>query len=118
MRVGKETLRGHLETIILTLVKSEPMYGYRICRSVESAGLGLSFKEGSLYPALRRLEENALVESYWEEEEVLGRPRRKYYRITPRGAAALEKKIAEWEALNRAMSTLLGLQPDPVRIIP
>jgi len=116
MSMGKETLRGHLETVILALLKREFMYGYQICRAVENAGLGLSFKEGSLYPALRRLEENGLVEGHWEEEEALGRPRRKYYRLTAGGVAALEKKTAEWERLNRAMSVLLGRQPDPAKV--
>ena len=65
----------------------------------------LDFKEGTLYPALHKLENDGLVHSYEDMEK--GRPRR-YYRITPSGRKTLAKDRAEWRQLSRAVTTILG----------
>jgi DNA-binding PadR family transcriptional regulator len=65
----------------------------------------LNFKEGTLYPALHKLESEGLLESYEGSEK--GRPRR-YYRITKSGRAALARDRAEWRELSRAVTMILG----------
>jgi DNA-binding PadR family transcriptional regulator len=65
----------------------------------------LDFKEGTLYPALHKLENEGVVESYEEVEK--GRPRR-YYRITASGRTALAKNRAEWRKVSRAVTLILG----------
>jgi PadR family transcriptional regulator PadR len=99
-------IKGTLPTLILEALMREPSHGYLIAQriKVRSEGL-LDFKEGTLYPALHKLENEGMVQSYEGIEK--GRPRR-YYRITKSGRAALTKDRAEWQQLARAMTTILG----------
>ena len=98
--------KGTLPTLILETLRLEPSHGYRIAQRIKDRTQGvLDFKEGTLYPALHKLENEGLVESYESMEN--GRPRR-YYRITKSGRAALAKDRAEWRELSRAVTTILG----------
>lgn len=98
--------KGTLPTLILEALAHEPSHGYRIAQQIKQRSQGvLDFKEGTLYPALHKLENDSLVESYEGVEN--GRPRR-YYRITKSGRAALAKDRAEWRQLSQAVSLLLG----------
>ena len=98
--------KGTLPTLILETLRSEPSHGYRIAQEIKEHSEGvLDFKEGTLYPALHKLENEGLVESYAGMEK--GRPRR-YYRITKSGHKALIKDRAEWRELSRAMTTILN----------
>ena len=100
-------LTGTVDMIILHVVLPAPTYGYEITQAVLQRSQGtLNLKEGSLYPALHRLERAGLLESYWEEPEA-GR-RRKYYRITAAGARTLEAKRSEWEAFAVGVNGVLG----------
>ena len=84
----------------------EPSHGYRIAQRIKERSQGvLDFKEGTLYPALHKLENEGMVESYDSVEK--GRPRR-YYRITKSGRGMLIKDRAEWRALSRAVTAILG----------
>ena len=97
--------KGTLPTLILEALVREPSHGYRIAQGIKERSEGvLDFREGTLYPALHKLENEGLVESYAEVEN--GRPRR-YYRITKTGRAALAKDRAEWRELSRAVSVIL-----------
>ena len=97
--------KGTLPTLILEAVAQEPSHGYRIAQRIkERSQAVLDFKEGTLYPALHKLENEGLVESYDGVEK--GRPRR-YYRITKEGHAALDKDRAEWRELSRAVTMIL-----------
>lgn len=97
--------KGTLPTLILEALVREPSHGYRIAQGIKERSEGvLDFKEGTLYPALHKLENEGTVESYEEVEN--GRPRR-YYRITKSGRAALAKDRAEWRELSRAVSVIL-----------
>ena len=92
--------------MILEALVREPSHGYRIAQRIKERSQGvLDFKEGTLYPALHKLENEGLVESYEGIEN--GRPRR-YYRITKTGRAALTKDRAEWQELSRAVTMILG----------
>jgi PadR family transcriptional regulator PadR len=98
--------KGTLPTLILQALANEPNHGYRIAQSIKERSQGvLDFKEGTLYPALHKLENEALVQSYEETEN--GRIRR-YYRITKTGRKTLAADRAEWRQLSSAVSTLLG----------
>ena len=97
--------RGALPTLILEAVEQEPSHGYRIAQRIKERSRGvLDFKEGTLYPALHKLENEGLVASLEEIEN--GRPRR-YYRITKPGRAVLAKDRAEWRKLSRAVTLIL-----------
>ncbi|HEX3743747.1 MAG TPA: PadR family transcriptional regulator [Bryobacteraceae bacterium] len=98
--------KGTLPTLILEGLEREPSHGYRIAQDIKQRSAGiLDFKEGTLYPALHKLENDGLVESYDGMEK--GRPRR-YYRITQSGHAALAKDRVEWRELSRAVTMILG----------
>jgi PadR family transcriptional regulator PadR len=97
--------KGTLPTLILEALVRQPSHGYRIAQRIKERSQGvLDFKEGTLYPALHKLENEGSVESFEEVEN--GRPRR-YYRITKPGRAMLEKDRAEWLELSRAVTTIL-----------
>ena len=99
-------LRGTLPTLILEAIERKPDHGYRIAQRIKSRSEGvLDFKEGTLYPALHKLENEGMIESYEGVEN--GRPRR-YYRITKAGRAALARGRAEWRQTARAVSLILG----------
>jgi PadR family transcriptional regulator PadR len=98
--------KGTLPTLILEALVHEPSHGYRIAQRIKERSRGvLDFKEGTLYPALHKLKNEGLVESYEGIEK--GRPRR-YYRITESGLGTLTKDRAEWRELSRAVTTILG----------
>ena len=99
-------LKGTLPTLILEALLSAPSHGYRIAQQIKERSEGvLDFKEGTLYPALHKLESEGLIQSYEEVEN--GRQRR-YYRITKAGRETLARDRAEWLQLSRAVTTILG----------
>lgn len=101
-------LTGTLETMMLEVLSSAPSYGYEIVQTVLARSEGrLALKEGSLYPALHKLEREKLLESYWTECD--GR-RRKYYRLTAAGRSLLEKRREEWKSFAAGVNGVLGLE--------
>src|SRR5579862_506386 len=92
-------LRGHLESLVLSTLESGEAHGFEIWRRLETAGCGaLRLKEGSLYPALYRLEEAGLVRAEWEDPANERRgPRRRIYRLTSKGTRRLVDARAEWQ---------------------
>ncbi|HEX4954040.1 MAG TPA: PadR family transcriptional regulator [Thermoanaerobaculia bacterium] len=103
---GNDLLRGTLDTLILSTLRGSPRHGYGIARWLEQrSGEALSIEEGSLYPALYRLERQGAIEAEWGTSE-LGR-RAKLYRLTPQGHSALERDTERWLAFSRAVSQVL-----------
>ncbi len=100
-RLSLELRRGAIVIAILSQLH-EPRYGYSLRERL--AERGLEIKEGTLYPLLRRLEGQGLLDSEWEVGE--GRPRR-YYRLSPRGVTTLAELKNEWEDLASTMRRLL-----------
>lgn len=101
-------ISGTLDVMILETLTPNPSYGYEISQSVLSRSNGqFELKEGSLYPALHRLERSKHLKSFWQEHD--GR-RRKYYRITAAGKKLLERKRAEWTEFSKAVNGVLGLE--------
>src|SRR5580658_2630603 len=94
--------KGALPPLILEALVREPSHGYRIAQRIKERSKGvLDFKEGTLYPALHKLENEGLVESHEEVEN--GRARR-YYRITKSGRSILAKDRAQWRELSHAVT--------------
>ena len=105
----KELLKGNTETLLLSLLTEEAMYGYQIVKEMESRSSGyFCFKEGTLYPALHRLEKAELVEGQWREADS-GVPRR-YYHITPKGQRMLGERLREWRRFSRAVNSIMPAQ--------
>jgi len=104
-------MAGTIEVMVLEVVNPEPAYGYWITQEVLKRSDGaVQLKEGSLYPALHKMERNGLLKAYWEESEA-GR-RRKFYRITAKGQKALETKRREWQRHMVGVNAVLGIQAD------
>jgi len=102
----KDLLHGTLETLILKTVARAPRHGYAIARWLEeTTGDDLRIEDGSLYPALYRLEQRGLIQAEWGTSE-LGR-KAKFYRITPSGRARLAARTEEWARFARAVSRVL-----------
>ncbi|MCX6610086.1 MAG: PadR family transcriptional regulator [Acidobacteria bacterium] len=98
--------KGTLPTLILEALVREPNHGYRIAQQIKERSEGvLDFKEGTLYPALHKLQSEGMVESYESIEN--GRPRR-YYQITASGRETLAQDRAQWLKLSQAVTTILG----------
>ena len=106
MRKNSEQLHGTLDALILKTLSSGPRHGYAIARWLEETTSNvLTIEEGSLYPALYRLQKRGLIEAEWGMSE-LGR-RAKFYSLTPRGRAELRKRTAEWVRFAEAVSRVL-----------
>lgn len=101
-------LGGTLEMMMLEVLARGDSYGYEIVQTVLSRSGGqLELKEGSLYPALHRLERQNLLGSYWGEYD--GR-RRKYYKLTAAGRKALSTRRREWQAFASGVNGVLGME--------
>ena len=102
----QELLKGNTDTLLLALLQDEPMYGYQIVKEVNQRSNGyFAFKEGTLYPALHRLERAGLIEGRWENTPTS--VRRRYYLITAKGRQALDDRMREWQRFSRAMDAIM-----------
>ncbi len=105
--MDSKLLSGTVELLILEVISTGPTYGYEITQEVISRSNGyFELTEGSLYPALHRMERQKLLAAFWQEAE--GR-RRKYYRLTAQGKKTLAEKKAEWEKFAKGVQGVLGL---------
>ena len=101
----RELLKGSTETLILSLLAEECMYGYQLVGEMDRRSSGyFRLKEGTLYPALHRLERDKLVEGAWEKSSN-GQSRRYYY-ITAAGREKLEAMLEEWDIFTRAVNLI------------
>lgn len=108
-------LQGTLDVLILRTLESHgPLHGYAIARRIEdTSGAQWKVEEGSLYPALRRLEQRADVEAEWGPSDT-GR-RARIYSLTRAGRQRLAAAKRDWASLAQTMHAFLGLGPRPVR---
>ncbi|GMU21598.1 MAG: hypothetical protein AMXMBFR13_16900 [Phycisphaerae bacterium] len=112
MNTDRELVRGTLDTLLLETISRGPMYGYQICKTVNAETDGyFHLREGSLYPALHKLETEGLLKAFWEQADT-GR-RRKYYQITERGKTTLARKRQEWQAFAAAVERVLASRAAP-----
>jgi PadR family transcriptional regulator, regulatory protein PadR len=108
--INGDKLRGHLETMVLSALEQGEAHGLEILRRLEETGCGLlRLKEGSLYPALYRLEAAGEVKAVWEDQPHGRRgARRRIYRLTTRGQKNLNEGRAEWQQFVRIIGGILG----------
>jgi DNA-binding PadR family transcriptional regulator len=108
--ISGDKLRGHLETMILSTLQQGETHGLEILRRLEAAGCGLlRLKEGSLYPALYRLEEAGEIEAVWEPQPHGRRgARRRIYTLTAKGQRKLDAGRADWLQFVRVLGGILG----------
>lgn len=101
-----ELPQGTLDLLVLKVLAWGPCHGYAIARLIEkSTGQELRIEEGSLYPALYRMEAKGWVAHEWGTSE-LGR-KAKFYELTAKGRRQLTREIADWETMTRAVGRLL-----------
>jgi PadR family transcriptional regulator len=112
-----EKLKGHLDLLLLSVLSRGPGHGYEvITRLRERSGGAFELPEGTVYPALHRLEEAGLLSSDWQI--VAGR-RRRIYRLTARGETALAEQAEQWRAFSGSMAKVLealAASPRPPRL--
>jgi PadR family transcriptional regulator, regulatory protein PadR len=105
-----ELLQGTLDAMVLRTLSRGSNHGYGVARAIEAASGGkLAIEEGSLYPALHRLERRGDLTSEWRITEL--KRRAKYYSLTPEGHRRLRAEVAQWEEVSGAVSRVLGLSP-------
>lgn len=103
MHISKDLIAASATPLILAILKENDSYGYAIIKRVrEMSENELVWTEGMLYPVLHRLEEQLLIESYWQHSES-GR-QRKYYRIREQGRAELTVLRKQWDTVNSALA--------------
>ena len=108
--IDGDKLRGHLEMLILATLERDPAHGLEILHRLETKGCGLlKLKEGSLYPALYRLEAAGEVEADWESE-FHGRrgARRRIYQLTNKGSRKLKQHRGEWQSFVTTLTAIIG----------
>jgi len=114
MTIGKDLVAASATPLVLAILSEGESYGYAILKRVdELSGGELQWTDGMLYPVLHRLERSGYVEASWGKSES-GR-RRKYYRITDRGAEELAEQRRQWKVVN---DTLRGTPFIPFQMIP
>jgi PadR family transcriptional regulator PadR len=104
-----ELLRGTLDMMILKALSSGSLHGYAIARWIEEGTDDLlSIEEGSLYPALHRMERRGWISAEWGQSE--NNRRAKYYKLTQTGRQHLRAEAAAWASFAHAVSTVMGTQ--------
>ena len=101
-----DLLPGTLDLLVLRMLQTEPLHGWAISERIQAVSADvLQIGQGSLYPALHRLEHQGWVDAEWRTSE-LGR-RAKYYRLTGRGRRQLETETLAWERMAQAINRVL-----------
>jgi len=106
MNYERELLKGSTDSLLLCLIKNQPMYGYQIIKEIDKRSKGyFQFKEGTLYPALHRLERSGLIQGRWQR--LPSGQERRYYYITPKGQKALVERLAIWQDFSTAVALII-----------
>lgn len=105
--MNKETLKGHLDLLILATLANGSAHGYAVIESLRQSSDGLfDLPEGTIYPALHRLEAKGLLKSHWNEKSLR---RRRVYALTSKGLQALTQQQAEWKIFSKAVDATIGI---------
>jgi DNA-binding PadR family transcriptional regulator len=103
-----DLLRSQADLLILAVLQSGPAHGYSIIEEIKRRSQGqFDLPEGTIYPALHRLETEGLLASDWQQVE--GR-RRRVYRLTAQGLEAGRERMADWRRFARAMQAVVGAE--------
>lgn len=104
---NRELVKGSTSLLVLQLLNERDMYGYELVKEMDKrSDHTFQIKEGTLYPALHKLEKQSYITYYWQEREK--GPARKYYQITEEGQQILEERTSEWYRYVQVMDKLIG----------
>jgi PadR family transcriptional regulator len=102
-----EKLKGHLDLLLLSVLSGQPGHGYEVITRLRERSEGaFELPEGTVYPALHRLEQAGLLSSGWE---VVSGRRRRIYRLTPAGELAMADQARQWRDFSGSMARVLGM---------
>jgi PadR family transcriptional regulator len=103
--MAREPFSGHLDLLLLAALRGEPRHGYAVMEHVRTASGGrFDYPEGTVYPALHRLEADGMLKSRWSEVD--GR-RRRVYELTAKGSTALDSRRRDWERFSQSVAAVL-----------
>src|SRR5262245_52595479 len=106
-RPGADLLQGTLDMLVLQTLRLGDAHGYTISRLIEQrSDAFLQVEQGSLYPALNRLEDRGWIDSYWATSE--NNRRARFYRLTPKGRRQLQIENEQWTQLVRAIGRVMA----------
>ena len=109
MSYSRELLKGSTDSLLLYLICNQPMYGYQIIKELKKRSNGyFRFKEGTLYPALHRLERAGFIEGEWKK--LPNGQARRYYFIKSKGEQVLYERLGIWHSFSDAINAII--QPD------
>ena len=107
-KTKSDLLQGTLDLLVLKILEPEPMHGWGITQRIQQVSSDvLQVNQGSLYPALHRLEERAWVSSEWRTSE--NNREARYYSLTASGKAQLIEEAANWHRLSAAVTRIVGV---------
>lgn len=113
MAEGMELMQGTLDMLILKAVSLGPLHGYGVLLRIEQiSGSQLLIQQGSLYPALFRLEHQGLIASEWGESE--NKRRAKFYKLTAAGRKQLRTETDKWNRMAELMASILRTTPEEI----
>lgn len=102
-----EALKGHLDLLLLSVLAEGRAHGYAVIDSLRQRSGGVfDLPEGTIYPALHRLESQGLLHSHWQEDAPR---RRRVYELTSRGRQVLSKRQEEWREFSKAINATAGI---------
>ncbi len=106
-----DLLRGNTDSLLLYLINEQGQtYGYRLIKEIgQRSGGYFRFKEGTVYPALRKLENDGLIHGEWKK--LPNGQERRYYSMTDKGRELLRQKLAMWESFSNAMARVMKPSP-------
>lgn len=111
MKADAQTLKGHLDVLLLATLEDGPRHGYAVRQALrEGSGGQFDLPTGTIYPALHRLERAGLISGAWS---VVDGRRRRSYRLTPAGQRKLAGERSNWHAFATAVTALLERRPWP-----
>ena len=106
IRPQTDALRGSLDLLVLKTLSLQPMHGWGISQRIQQMSTGiLEVNQGSLYPALQRLEKNGLIDSEWGTTD--NNRRARYYRLTAAGQRALDDERESWKRFAAGLDAVL-----------
>ena len=108
MEFDKEILKGYIDSIVLSALFDEDMYGYSLAKKInEKSNEEFEIKEATMYVSLKRLEKKGYLKGYWNDTEGTSGGRRRYYSITEDGKAFFIRSVKEWNSLKAILNNFM-----------
>ena len=105
-----EAIKGHLDLLLLSVLAEAPLHGYAVIEQLRERSADVfDLPEGTVYPALHRLERQRMIKSRWESGE--NARRRRLYSLTPMGRRQLKERRLQWSGFVSAVSSVVGDNP-------